>query len=233
MKNASELFKRMSGLNADNSRFDMHLHTTWTDGRDSAESMIAAACENHLTSIAFTDHIRKGSDYYPDYLDELASYAMRDDIRVYRGFEAKIMNPAGEVDIPDDARSAADIVVASVHRIPVGDSFVYPKELPYELLAKTERDLALAAVRRGRDCNVVGHCGGMTISAYGTFPVGYFEEVIRECAEADIAFEYNYKYHVSFENEIKELLVRYDPFVSAGSDAHDTKSVADRSFIIG
>ncbi|MCR5591997.1 MAG: PHP domain-containing protein [Lachnospiraceae bacterium] len=236
MRKASDIFLRMSELTPDNSRMDMHMHTTWTDGARCVSEMISTAEENGLLAIAVTDHIRKESDYYPEYLKEISAWRETAGIAVFSGFEAKIMNMDGEIDIPEDAARSADIVIASVHRIPMNGTFVKPRELDYDLLAATERDLALAAIRRSADdgtVNVLGHCGGMTISAYGKFPEDYFEAVIRQCSACGVAFEYNYKYHGKYERQIKELLEKYDPYVSAGSDAHDTEEICDRSFIIG
>ena len=68
MRNNSEIFLRMKDFNIYNSRIDMHMHTVWTDGKDTIIDMVKQADINRLTSIAITDHIRKKSDYYPIYL---------------------------------------------------------------------------------------------------------------------------------------------------------------------
>ena len=226
-----DLFHRMRDLNIRNSRIDMHMHTTWTDGKDSLENMVVQAEKNGLTEIAITDHIRKSSEYYPGYICAINGICETSHINISIGFEAKVMNKQGDVDILDEAANAADFVIASVHRLPYGDCYKLPRDIPYEELINIERDLALAVISKRHNITVLGHCGGMSIVAYKSFPLEYFEEVIKECAKMDVVFEYNYKYHYGFESEIKDMLYKYNPYVSVGSDAHEIGKIADRSFL--
>lgn len=225
------MFKKMTELSAENSCIDMHMHTTWTDGKNTLQEMVLQAENNGLTEIAITDHIRMESDYYSDYLAELVRAKEEHDANIFAGFEAKIKNLGGEIDIPEDAANMADFVIASVHRLPVGENFKYPKEFPYYELAEIEKLLSLSAIKRGKKIDVLGHCGGMTLSTYGTFPLEYFEEIIEACKSYRIVFEFNYKYHYMYEKEIKKMLYKYDPYVSIGSDAHDVFKISKRSFI--
>lgn len=220
----------MSEFNSSNSKIDMHIHTIWTDGQDSLSKMVKQAEDNFLIEIAITDHIRKESDYYLDYIRELNKIRETSQISIFSGFEAKIENLDGDVDISDNARAMVDIVIASVHRLPYGSSFYYPKEFEKDELAELEKNLVLAAITGGK-ANVIGHSGGMSIVTYGSFPLDYFKEIIQCCVECSVAFEYNYKYHSIYEGQIKELLTYYDPLVSVGSDAHETIKIANRGFI--
>ena len=233
MRDNSEIFLRMKNLDIVNSRIDMHMHTTWTDGKDSLNDMARQAEINSLTSIAITDHIRKESDYYLHYLKDIKNIFGNFNVKIYSGFEAKIVNLKGDIDIPDEAVEKSDFVIASVHRLPYGQSYRHPKEIPFAELALLEKDLTLTAIKNNKRVSVVGHCGGMSIAAYGEFPVEYFEEIIRACVNNEIAFEYNYKYHNGYEKKLKELLIRYNPYVSIGSDAHERNRVSNRSFCDG
>ena len=233
MKESKEIFQRMSELNRNNSRIDMHMHTDWTDGKFSMNEMIGRSMENGLAAVAITDHIREDSEYYDDYLDELRQCQLKFRSKIYSGFEAKISGTNGEIDISDDAAYKAEIVIASVHRIPMEDRLVYPRDIEQSKLARIERDLSIAAIKNNGNSrfNVIGHCGGMSIAAYGQFPIEYFEDVINVCREYDVAFEFNYKYHNKYEYNIKNLLIQYNPYVSVGSDAHEIKYIAHRSFV--
>lgn len=228
------LFKKMSEMTTDNSYIDMHMHTTWTDGKNTLKEMVTQAEKNSLLEIAITDHIRSKSDYFFDYIVEIKKIREEHHINILAGFEAKIKNLDGEVDVPKEALKMADFVIASVHRLPFDNNmFKYPKELNYNELAVLEKKLSLKAIKRGKDFDVLGHCGGMTIATYGEYPLEYFEEVIQACKEYNIVFEFNYKYHHLYENEIKKLLYKYDPYISVGSDAHDIFKLSKRSFIHG
>ena len=230
MRNNSEIFLRMKDFNIYNSRIDMHMHTVWTDGKDTIIDMVKQADINRLASIAITDHIRKKSDYYPIYLKKIKDISSNYNMRIYSGFETKILNLEGELDILSEPVKGADFIIASVHRLPCGQSYQYPKRIPIKELALLEKNLALAAIKDSKSISVIGHCGGMSITTYGEFPIDYFQEVIHACADNDIAFEYNYKYHGRYEKKLKELLFRYNPYVSVGTDAHEKEAISNRSF---
>lgn len=231
MKTNKQIFHRMSELNNVNSAIDLHLHTTWTDGKNSIGEVIKQAEKNGLWKIGITDHIRRSSDYYSDYLKEIEESKKRSNIEIYCGFEAKIMNFSGKLDIPLEAVQKADFIIGSVHRLPSGDEYKRPKEFSYEELARLEKELSLAAIYDNENINVLGHCGGMSLATYGRFPKRYFEEIIEACAKNDVVFEYNYKYHNDNERLIKDILTKYDPYVSVGSDAHEVAKISNRSFI--
>lgn len=229
MKDNSEVFIKMRDLNAYNSRMDFHTHTYWTDGENTISEMINRAELNGLTRIAITDHIRRESDYYTDYIESIRRNQQYTKVHVYCGFEAKILNSLGDIDIPAMAYDEADIVVASVHRIPWGKNYISPKEITYKELIDIELELALSVINN-KKVNVIGHSGGMSISVYGAFPEEYFERIVSECEKQGVAFEFNYKYHSKYEKVLKELLYKYNPYVSLGSDAHNVDRLSNRSF---
>lgn len=230
MQNNKKIFKRMRELNRYNSRMDMHMHTDWTDGNNTLFQMIDRADANGMGAIAITDHIRRESDYFFDYLNEISAIIPKYKMRIYSGFETKILDIYGNVDISQEAVDKADIIIGSVHRVPYREEYTLPKEIPYDELIKIELELSLSAIKNSKKINVLGHSGGMSISAYGRFPNVFFDKIICECAKNDIAFEFNYKYHRIYENELKELLFQYNPYVSVGSDAHSVDVVSSRSF---
>lgn len=101
---------------------DVHMHTTESDGRESLETMVAAAKARGLQYIAITDHSQ--SLAMANGLDETRAIAnaerIRDysktqkDITVLAGIECDILAD-GSMDLADDCLASLDIVVASVH----------------------------------------------------------------------------------------------------------------------
>jgi DNA polymerase (family X) len=101
---------------------DLHMHTTESDGRESLETMVAAAKARGLEYIAITDHTQ--SLAMANGLDETRTLAQAEKIRAYsktlKGFtvlagtECDILSD-GSLDLTDDCLAALDIVVASVH----------------------------------------------------------------------------------------------------------------------
>ena len=96
-------------------RGDLHTHTTWSDGKDSLEAMVARAVEKGYDYYAICDHSHRLRDgrlqeqaEQIDALNELVP------IQLLKGVEANIRSN-GELDVPDDDLAGLDWVVASVH----------------------------------------------------------------------------------------------------------------------
>lgn len=101
---------------------DLHMHTTESDGRESLETMVAAAKAKGLEYIAITDHSQSLS--MANGLDETRALANAERIRTYSkslkgitvlaGIECDILAD-GSMDLADDCLASLDIVVASIH----------------------------------------------------------------------------------------------------------------------
>lgn len=119
---------RLSGLDSDSSgkvnasqkanvKEDYHVHCNYNDhsSRDlTVENVVQHAKEIGLTTVAFTEHVRKTSPWIPEYLSEIASIH-ESDLRIIAGFEAKILRD-GSIDCLD--RYADEyFIVASFHTI--------------------------------------------------------------------------------------------------------------------
>ena len=101
---------------------DVHMHTTESDGRESLETMVAAARARGLQYIAITDHSQ--SLAMANGLDETRTLANAARVRAYSktlkgitllaGVECDILAD-GSMDLADDCLASLDIVVASVH----------------------------------------------------------------------------------------------------------------------
>jgi DNA polymerase (family 10) len=102
-------------------RGTFHVHTTFSDGRDSIADMVRAARELGWEYIGISDHSQSASAYgmstakaleQIERLDELA--ATEPGIRIFRGIEADILAD-GSLDYPDAVLRRFDFVIASVH----------------------------------------------------------------------------------------------------------------------
>jgi DNA polymerase (family 10) len=97
-------------------RGDLHTHTTWSDGKDSLEDMVAAAKLRGYAYYAICDHaqrlrgdlLRQQSEQI-DALNELVA-----PLRILKGIEVNI-RPDGSLDVSDEELATRDWVVASVH----------------------------------------------------------------------------------------------------------------------
>ncbi|MBU0571724.1 MAG: PHP domain-containing protein [Candidatus Omnitrophica bacterium] len=220
------IFRRFNEVDERYLSSDKHIHTCFVDGEGTVRNIVKEASVRGLNQIAITDHMRKDSTYSAGYFDEIEKQASLSDIQVLKGFEAKIKDFDGNIDISDDVLSRAEVGIASVHRFPMGNRLCFPEEFDKKICQEIELELTLNAVKKGI-CNVIGHPGGMSIRAYGEFPSEFFEEIIDACSKSNIAFDINSAYHVNAAKQVAGILKRYDPFVSFGSDAHSLDRIGE------
>ncbi len=97
-------------------RGDLHTHTTWSDGKDSLEDMVAAAQARGYAYYAICDHAQRlrGERLHAqaeqiDALNEVVA-----PFRILKGIEVNI-RPDGTLDVDEADLATRDWVVASVH----------------------------------------------------------------------------------------------------------------------
>ncbi|HLB44804.1 MAG TPA: PHP domain-containing protein [Candidatus Limnocylindrales bacterium] len=103
-------------------RGDLHMHTEWSDGRDSIEAMVETARTLGYEYVAITDHSPRAAavrTVSPDSLaqqaEEIARVGERyPDVTILRGCEVDIL-PDGRLDLADRVLERLDIVLASLH----------------------------------------------------------------------------------------------------------------------
>jgi len=103
-------------------RGDLHMHTSWSDGRDSVEAMVAACHALGYEYIAITDHSPRSAasrtltlDGISEQADEIAELRERyPNLTIFHGCEVDIL-PDGKLDFPDRVLEHLDIVLASLH----------------------------------------------------------------------------------------------------------------------
>ena len=103
-------------------RGDLHMHSTWSDGRDSIQHMVLAAKQLGYEYVAITDHSERS--YASRKLLALEIPIQREEIDMLRsriagieilhGIEVEIM-PDGSLDFDDSQLERFDIVLASLH----------------------------------------------------------------------------------------------------------------------
>jgi DNA polymerase (family X) len=103
-------------------RGDLHMHSTWSDGRDSVEAMVDACRALKYEYIAITDHSphsaatrNLSADGVRKQADEIAQLRERyPEIQILHGCEVDIL-PDGRLDFSDRVLERFDIVLASLH----------------------------------------------------------------------------------------------------------------------
>ena len=103
-------------------RGDLHMHSTYSDGRDTIETMVEASRALGYEYIAITDHSQRSAaahnltvDDVRRQADEIAGLRERyANIAILHGCEVDIL-PDGRLDFVDQVLSRFDVVLASLH----------------------------------------------------------------------------------------------------------------------
>ena len=103
-------------------RGDLHMHSNWSDGRDSVESMVQACHRLGYQYIAITDHSPHASASRTLSRDDVKRQAAEIDslreryagLTILHGCEVDIL-PDGRLDFPNRVLEQFDVVLASLH----------------------------------------------------------------------------------------------------------------------
>lgn len=120
---------------------DFHVHTVFSDGKNTPEEMVRSALEQGMTAIGFSDHSYT-------FFDE--SYCMpKAKIRAYREEIHRLKEKyRGQIEIycgieqdfySDAPTDGYDYVIGSVHYLKIGDTYIPVDETPEILLEAAEK----------------------------------------------------------------------------------------------
>jgi putative hydrolase len=222
---------RFNAVGISDTYADLHIHSAWSDGANSIAEIVQEARLKNLRIIAITDHVRRESTYFTDYCAEIRKMGASD-LSILIGFEAKIRDFQGNLDVSDEVRMSSDIQIGSVHRFPMGRKLLSPKDLGRCICQEIELELSIAAIKK-QQMGILGHPGGMSLKEFGEFPMEFFREIAAECSRNDIMFELNSAYHAGIYVDLQPILQEYNPYVSFGSDAHTLAEIGKWSTILG
>jgi DNA polymerase (family 10) len=154
-------------------RGDLHTHTTWSDGKNSLEEMVARAIEKGYDYYAICDHSHRLRDgrlaQQHEAIDALNAQVP---IQLLKGIEANI-RADGEVDVADEDLATLDWVVASVHNS-------FDKNPTERVLAAMENPYV----------NCIGHLTGRKIGRRPPADID-LERVIEKALETGTFLEIN------------------------------------------
>jgi DNA polymerase (family 10) len=164
-------------------RGTFHVHTTFSDGRNTVEEMLAAARERGWEYVGISDH--SVTAYYAGGLTEEKLKEQHAEIgrhekklgpmRVFRGTEADIL-PDGTMDYGDRILSKFDFVVASVH-----SQFKMDEERMTERILRAMDDPHVT---------FLGHLTGRLLLTREGYRVDY-ERIFDKAAETGVMIEIN------------------------------------------
>ncbi|MFA0767277.1 MAG: hypothetical protein OXFUSZZB_000605 [Candidatus Fervidibacter sp.] len=115
-------------------RYDLHTHTTFSDGRDSVWEMARAADAVGLDAIALTDHLEPDrwgnvhTDWVNAFLREVEAVRGKVRARVLAGVEAPLLNLRGETTVTPELYRSLDVVLCGLEWSTVGIAVAPPED---------------------------------------------------------------------------------------------------------
>jgi putative hydrolase len=200
---------------------DFHVHTVFSGHAFSTlQEVIAAAQERELKYLAITDHgpARPDGpklDYFKN-LNRQDTLRQLPGIHVLVGVEANIINPWGDLDMPDKLLHELDIVIAGFHN-----------STGYGGSSVSENTGALIKAMERNRMTVVAHIGDPRFP----YPVD-LEESIAAAVENGVLVELNQSALYTWRTEnvahyerVLELLKKYRAPLLMSSDSHISYTV--------
>jgi DNA polymerase (family 10) len=193
---------------------DLHVHTLWSDGRDSVEAVARAARGLGYEYVAITDHSPGAAASRVLTLERLAQQredvarARRQvpDIAILHGAEVDIL-PDGSLDLPDAVLEELDIVLASLHD-PAGHG-------PDRLLERYVR-----AMRHPR-VHIVTHPANRLVGRDAGYALDY-DALFAAAVETGTVLEIDgAPLHLDLDGHLARRAVAAGVLVSIDSDCHN------------
>ncbi|MEM3670160.1 MAG: DNA polymerase/3'-5' exonuclease PolX [Thermoprotei archaeon] len=162
---------------------DFHVHSNWSDGRDSMEAMVQECRKLGYRFMVFTDH-SQGEKIANGLSEERVKKQSQEisrlqnaypDIRIYHGAEVSILR-GGRLDYDDVVLKIFDYVVASLHRRFTDDPDVLTD--------------AVAAAVENRYVDTLGHPTGRLLGRRPEYPL-QMDRLIQRIAKAGKKMELN------------------------------------------
>lgn len=219
---------------------DMHVHSTFSDGNNTIEENIEEAESLGLEQLTCVDHVRVDTDYLPDYVAAIKRLRPTTEVELICGIEAKLLDTAGELDLPTELPEGIDRIYAADHQVPLADGPHHPRDVkaaiedgsmsPGEVIAAIIESTANASAKH--DDLVIAHM-------FSVLPkIGLEESAVPEEALAGLAES------VARDGNLIEVSERWScpnartlrPFVEAGvpvlmsTDSHKRQHIGRYDF---
>ncbi|MCX7929359.1 MAG: PHP domain-containing protein [Chlorobi bacterium] len=198
----------------------LHVHTTWSDGKNTLEEMVHAAEQFGFEYIAICDHSQSAA-----YAGGLTPERVREQraeietlrtrfpkVTILHGIESDIL-PDGSLDYPDHILAEFDLVVASIHS--------------HFHLPHTEQTARILRALAHPYTTILGHPTGRLLLRRDAYSVD-IEALITEAARTQTVLEFNvnpYRFDLDwrYHRRACSMGVRF----AINPDAHSTEGMED------
>ena len=199
-------------------RGDLHMHSTWSDGRNSIEEMVEACAARGYEYMVISDHSKSlamtgGLDAYRlrlQWLEIDAVRARHPEIRILKAMEVDILGD-GSLDLEDEMLAGLDLVLVSLHS-------------RLDLPADQQTERVLRALEHP-EVNVFCHPTARIINRRKPVEMD-LDLVLRRAAELGVAVELNSSPHrLDLKDSHLKLAKELGCKVVIDTDAHRTREL--------
>lgn len=198
----------------------VHIHTTYSDGADTLESIAEFAKNLGFEYIVISDHSK--SAFYAHGLKEndiLKQHKKIDELnfklkpfKIFKGIESDILLN-GNLDYSDDILSTFDLVIASIH-----------SSLNMDIDKATKR--IINAVENPHT-TILGHLTGRLLITRNGYPVNH-KKIIDACAANNVSIELNANpYRLDIDWKYLQYAMKKNVLISINPDAHSKEGIFD------
>jgi DNA polymerase (family 10) len=200
-------------------RGDLHMHSTWSDGRDTIAAMVSSSQQLGYEYVAITDHSQRAfasrklsRDDVARQREEIVELRDRmDGITILHGVEVDIMKD-GSLDFDDEVLAGFDIVLASLHD--------HGGQSGGELTARY-----LQAIRHPL-VNIITHPANRTPALSPGYDVD-FEELFNAAIETGTAMEVDgAPGHLDMDGALARRAAQAGVTIAIDSDCHRADALA-------
>ncbi len=222
---------------------DYHIHTNFSDGKNSHEEIIRSAKELNLTEIGFSDHLCLNFPNWAIGLNDIESIANK--IILLKNEKDIIVKFGFEVDYLDDKK---DEIAEIIDKLPLDytiGSIHYIKNWNFDTNKKMFKKLDIdqfyldyfSLINKAAQSglfDIIGHIDlAKKFNYYPSFDLNtLYQQTAKVLKESDVAFELNTSGLDKRCNEFYpsepflQILFQHDIPVTLGSDTHKTEDLA-------
>jgi len=107
---------------------DHHVHSTFSDGISTVAENVRAAERRGLRLLCLTDHVRRDTDWVPEFVAAVDPLRRTAGLEIRTGVESKILDQAGQLDLPPGL-DGIDLILIADHQFPGEHGPVLPGEM--------------------------------------------------------------------------------------------------------
>lgn len=210
-------------------RFDLHVHTVYSDGFAEPEKVVESVLGTNLKLLGIADHgpglgVGITNSNFERYIKDIRILKKDSDLPILLGIEANILDSEGRLDIPSYLVNELDYIMAGIHLAEYSSMDLDRFARGYlERLIKSIED---------NEIDIISHPFWYRGDVSRHLSVEEIDSFIEVALRNNVAVELNQKYRAP-DGLLLSRLLNSDLKISLGSDAHSLEEVGMVEWGIG